>query len=138
MLNYRQFIWTALCGNGTVPARLSQSTLRARNWALPSPASHTRSVDVAETLSVTAGCSVKCGRECGVMVARADLRWSCACQINVLASRVCEQSCEGRSLRDTQVRMTRSAAPIKLSEYCLRWFVFCVCFRFQPKKGVGR
>ena len=54
MLNYRQFIWTALCGNGTVPARLSQSTLRARNWALPSPALHRQTVDAAETLSVAA------------------------------------------------------------------------------------
>ena len=91
-------------------------------WALPSPALYPRSVDVAETLSVTADCSAGFGKECGVMEVRADLRWSCACQINVLASRVCEQSCEGRSLRDTLVRMTRSAAPIKLSENCLLWF----------------
>ena len=123
MLNHRQFIWTALCGNGTFPARLSLGEdSSCAEWALPSPALHTRSVDVAETLSVTAGCSAECGRECGVMEARADLRWSCACQIDVLASRVCGQSCEGRSLRDTLVRMTRSVAPIKLSEYRLLWF----------------
>ena len=128
-------IWTAPCGNGTVPARLSQSTLRARNWALPSPASHTQTVDAAETLSVAAVCSVECGRECGVMGRCADLRWSCARQIHVLASRVCVQSCEGRSLRDTLVRMTRSAAPIKLSEHCLCWLCFACALGFSQRKG---
>ena len=62
----------------------------------------------------------------------ADLRWSCARLIHVLASRVCGQSCEGRSLRDTLVRMTRSVAPIKLSEYRLLWFISVF---FQNKCG---
>ena len=66
------------------------------------------------------------------MGVRADLRWSCACQINVLASRVCGQSCEGRSLRDTLVRMTHSVAPIKLSEYGLCWLCILRVLQVQP------